>query len=99
MPTCADELPCVILLAELAAATTVNNVGVTEASPGVMVLLLSVLGMALAAVTANDTGEREAGLEQSRMIVDGVAVRKLVLTMVTATETSGPFGPAVREAA
>jgi hypothetical protein len=88
-----------MLLAELGAAATLNNVGVTEASPGVKLLLLSVLGIALAAFTVNGTAVRVEGTEQFRTIVDGVAVRKLVLTMVTATATSATFVPAVVGAA
>jgi len=84
-----------MLLAELAAAATLNSVGVVDARLGVKVALLSVAGIAFAAFTTTATGVRAAGLEQLRVIVGVAVVRKLVLTMVTATEASATFVPAV----
>jgi hypothetical protein len=88
-----------MLLAELAAAATLNSVGVTDASPGVKVAVVSVLGMAFAAFTTTATGVRVEGLEQLRVIVGVAVVRKFVLTTVTETEASGTFVPLVVGAA
>jgi hypothetical protein len=99
MPTDAAEFACVILLAELAAAATLNSVGVVEARLGVKVALASVLGMGLAAFTTTAAGVRVEGLEQLRVIVGVAVVRKLVLTMLTVTEASATFVPAVVGAA
>lgn len=98
IPTDAAEFACVILLAELAAAATLNRVGVVDASPGVKVSVV-VLGMAFAAFTTTATGVRVEGLEQLRVIVGVAVVRKLVLTMLTVTEASATFVPAVVGAA
>jgi hypothetical protein len=98
IPTDAAEFACVILLAELAAAATLNSVGVVDASPGVKVPVV-VLGMAFAAFTTTATAVRVEGLEQLRVIVGVAVVRKLVLTIVTVTATSSTFVPAVVAAA
>jgi hypothetical protein len=94
MPTAAAEFACVILLAELAAAATLNSVGAVDARLGVKVSVV-VLGMAFAAFTTTDTGVRVEGLEQLRVIVGVAVVKKLELTMVTWTEASLTFWPAV----